>query len=99
MLKETWGEHLISNFSFGLVFFVLAIPGYLIIFLGVITGTKLAGIAIVAGVIYMILLALISSALETVFKTALFRYARYGYVDGEFTEDMLMLSYTKTSEY
>ena len=35
LLKKTWGEQLVGNFSFGFVFFLLAIPAYLAIALAV----------------------------------------------------------------
>ena len=34
LLKKTWGEQLIGSFGFGLVFFVLGIPGILLIVFG-----------------------------------------------------------------
>lgn len=32
LLKKTWGEQLVSNFGFGLIFLVLAIPGIVLVF-------------------------------------------------------------------
>lgn len=87
LLKKTWGEQLISNFSFGSIFFVLSIPAFALIFLGFYLGGAVAGIAcVVFSVIYLIVLALIQSALQAIFQTALYLYARDGQVQGFRTE-------------
>lgn len=99
MLSDTWGEHLISNFSFGIVFFVLSLPGYFAIALGFFTLSNYGTFFAILGILYVLMLALINTALEAVFRTALFRYARYGYLDGEFDEDSLMLSFSHKGEF
>jgi hypothetical protein len=77
MLKDTWGEQLIGNFGFGLVFFVLAIPAFIIGGVGVAMGTSAslaAGIAL--AVVYLIILGLVQAALQAIFQAALYLYAR-----------------------
>ena len=44
LLRRTWGEQLISNFSFGLIFFVLSIPAFALIFFGFFLGGMLLGL-------------------------------------------------------
>src|SRR6266487_5184828 len=39
LLKKTWGEQLVGNFSFGLLFFLLGIPAYGLILLGIVSGS------------------------------------------------------------
>src|SRR6266404_2198839 len=39
LLKKTWGEQVVGNFSFGLIFTVLAIPAFLLILLAVFSGS------------------------------------------------------------
>jgi hypothetical protein len=83
MLKTTWGEQLISNFSFGSVFSILSLPAIALVILGFYLGGATVGIACgVAAVIYWIVLALIHSALQAIFQTALYLYARDGHVEG-----------------
>lgn len=81
LLRKTWGEQLIGNFSFGLVFFFLAIPAFFFIAVGFVSGS---GAGVIAGVIlsavYLIGLALIQSALQAIFQAALYLYARDGRV-------------------
>ena len=90
LLKKTWGEQLTSNFSFGLCFFVLAIPAIALMVLGVFAGNPVALIACVGlAVVYLILLALVSSALQAIFQTALYLYARDGQVPGGFSAEVI----------
>jgi hypothetical protein len=90
LLKKTWGEQLAGNFSFGLVFFVLTIPAVILIVAGAVSGNigLLAG-SIALGVIYLILLALVQSALQSIFQAAVFLYARDGQVPEGFEAELL----------
>ena len=89
MLKQTWGEQLISNFSFGAIFSVLSIPAFALIFLGFYLGGMTVGVACAGlAIIYLIILSLVHSALQAIFQTALYLYARDGQVQG-FRTDVL----------
>jgi hypothetical protein len=90
LLKKTWGEQLAGNFSFGMVFFVLAIPAFLLIIVGVVLGDVALMIgcgALALG--YLILLALVQSALQAIFQAAVFLYARDGQVPEGFEAELL----------
>jgi hypothetical protein len=92
LLKKTWGEQLVGNFSFGFVFFLLAVPAYLAIALAVYAGRDLKSMPLAVasatvGVLYLILLALIQSALQSIFQAALYLHAgskldKFHYPDG-----------------
>ena len=59
LLRKTWGEQLISNFSFGLIFILLGIPAVVLIILGAMSGEVTLIITFVAiAAIYMSILAL-----------------------------------------
>jgi len=90
LLKKTWGEQAVGHFSFGLVFFLLAIPAVILIVAGFFTGS-LIGIAacIGLGVLYLIVLGLVQSALQSIFQAALFLYARDGQVPAGFEAELL----------
>ena len=90
LLRKTWGEQLVGNFSFGLIFFLLAIPAFIVIVLGFLIG-NIAAIAacIVLAVIYLIVLALVQSALQAIFQAAVFLYARDGQIPPGFNSDLL----------
>ncbi len=90
LLKKTWGEQLVGNFSFGMIFFLLAIPAIGLIILGAAAGSATALIVCVGlAVIYLIVLALVQSALQAIFQTALYLYARDGQVPPGFHADVL----------
>ena len=79
LLRETWGEQIVGNFSIGLViglaFIGVAVAGGLVTALlfsvSVVLGA-LGAIVLVAG---LIILALIGAALSGIFNIALYRYA------------------------
>lgn len=82
LLRKTWGEQLISGFSFGFVYFILAIPGYLLAAAGGFFFFKEAMFAavsfIILAIVYMIVLGLISYAQQSIFQAALYFYAKDG---------------------
>ena len=90
LLKKTWGEQLISHFSFGGIFFLLGIPAFVLILLGAFAhnATILITCCVLAAV-YFIALALIQSALQSIFQAALFLYARDGQVPEGFRAEIL----------
>jgi hypothetical protein len=90
LLRKTWGEQLIGNFSFGLVFFLLGIPALIFVVMGIATGSGEGMIvSIVLAVAYLIGLALIQSALQAIFQAALYLYARNGQVAPGFQAELL----------
>jgi len=79
LLRKTWGEQLIGNCSFGLVFLALGIPAFIVLVLGFMSGSGIGAIiGIIAAAVYLIGLALIQSALQAIFQTALYLYVRDG---------------------
>jgi hypothetical protein len=90
LLKRTWGEQIVGNFSFGSVFFLLMLPAFALVVAGFYFGGAVVGIiCAVLAVLYMIVLSLIQSALQAIFQTALYLYARDGQVPAGFHEDAL----------
>ncbi|HVM62169.1 MAG TPA: DUF6159 family protein [Verrucomicrobiae bacterium] len=76
MLRRTWGEQLVGNFSFGLVFMVLSLPAIALIFLAAFLGNGwLLLLSIIMAVVYLIALSLVQSALQSIFQTAVYLFA------------------------
>jgi len=90
LLKKTWGEQVTSSFSFGLLFMLLALPAFGLIVLGFFLGHAVALFACIGvAVIYLLGLALVQSALQSIFQTALYLYARDGQVPAGFSAEVL----------
>jgi len=85
IFRNTWGEEVVGGFSFGLIFFLLALPGALLPLLGAQYGTNamLAGLAL--AILYWVLLSVVSSASQGIFVAALYRYATTQQISGGFS--------------
>ncbi len=90
LLKQTWGERLLMRFSFSTITFFLILPAIGLIVLGAMAHSLVAlGISIAIAVFYIILLTLVQSALEAIFQTAIYFYARHSMVPAGFDESVL----------
>lgn len=90
LLKRTWGERLVSGFSFGLIFFLLMIPAFALVVVAAFLGNVVVIVLCSAlAVVYLIGLALVQSALQSIFQAALYLYARNGQVPAGFREEVL----------
>lgn len=86
VLKKTWGEEIMSGFSFGLIWLAAIIPGVALVWVCWMVHPLLA---IAVGVAYMLLLAVLSAAVKSIFTVALYRYASQGLVSEGFTQDQM----------
>jgi hypothetical protein len=90
LLKKTWGQQLVGNFSFGLMFFLLSLPAFALIAVGIFSGSGVAALVCIAlAVLYLIGLALVQSALQSIFQAAVYLYARDGQVPDGFQAEFL----------
>ncbi|HZZ43364.1 MAG TPA: DUF6159 family protein [Tepidisphaeraceae bacterium] len=80
LITKTWGERVVGNFSFGLVFFALTIPAIIAIIFGITlaaSATPLLGFMIIGtAVVYIIVLSLVHSALLSIFQAAIYMYTQ-----------------------
>jgi hypothetical protein len=81
LLAKTWGAELKGRFSFGLIFFLLGLPAYALIFFGLamarnLGGGKMVAACVALAVVYLIFLALVQSALMSIFHAALYMYTQ-----------------------
>jgi Family of unknown function (DUF6159) len=94
MLKHTWGEQLIGNVSFGLVFLLLGIvPVAIAVMLGAIISPVTLLVIVPLVVIYLITLALVQSALQTIYQVAIYRYATDGKAPDGFDSQLIAESF------
>jgi hypothetical protein len=94
LLKKTWGEQIVGNFSMGLVFglvtfgvILLSIP----VFVLVASTESVALIALTAVVFVLVLvfIGLINSTLNGIYIAAVYRYAAGGDAGGFFSQEMV----------
>ena len=93
ILRKTWGEALTANFGIGFIVFIGFLVAMIPAVLGVaalMAGQVALGIACIAvGVVLMILVGLISSALDAIVLGAIYLYAREGVVPEYFDNRLL----------
>lgn len=95
LLKQTWGQQIVGNFTIGgittLIFIAwMVVAGGLVFFLGNVTESPvivIVGIIIV--VLGLIVISVVSSALEQIYRVAVFRYAELGEAPGDFDIEVL----------
>jgi hypothetical protein len=90
LLKRTWGEQLVGNFGFGLVFTVLSLPAIALIVLSIFSGSAaLIVLCVTVAVLFLLVLALVQSALQSIFQAAVCLFARDGTEPGGFSGELL----------
>lgn len=94
LLKKTWGEQIVGNVGFGVIFSLLAIPGVFLIFAAIFLGAaSQSGVTMVlmlsGGFLYFIVMALAQSAIRIVYQTALYYYAHDGTAPQGFSQEAL----------
>ncbi|SRR5229473_1992753 len=95
LFRDTWGERVAGGFSIGLVFLVLTLPGIGVwIALTVAFGVKGMAIGLALLVLYLILLSVVSSAVQGIFNAALYRYACFKQVPPAFTPQLITGAWT-----
>jgi hypothetical protein len=93
LLKQTWGEQLIGNFSVGLIFFLISLAVVLVVGLPLflIASSMNSGLLMIVTVIVVVLAVmlvnLIGGAVGGIFQAALYRYATQGDAGTFFSED------------
>lgn len=86
LFKKTWGENLIAQAGFGLLGLVLMLPAIVIAML-VGVAIPVAGLAIAA--VWVAIVSVVLSALNGIFRTALYMYAATEQTPAFFTEQEL----------
>ena len=94
LLKKTWGEQIAGNVSLGLISFVamlvVGLVGALLIWLAAATGSTIAvGGAVTLLIIAIAVIAVIFSALNAIYKAAVYEYAADGIAASAFGQDAL----------
>jgi hypothetical protein len=79
LLKQTWGENIVAQAGFGLLSFLVSLPGIALVAIAAATGS-LAAIVVLGGigVVWIAIVAIVVGAMGGIYRTALYRFA----VDG-----------------
>jgi hypothetical protein len=84
LFKQTWGENVVGQAGLGVLGFLVVLPAIALIGIGVALGT--VGIVVFGalGVVWLIVAATVMSALNGIYRTALYRFATTGQVPVDF---------------
>ena len=90
LVTNTWGEQVFGNFSFGLIFTLFSLPVMpLVLIMNKYWGTHILLPVFAGAVIYLIILAIFQSALQTIFNAVMYVFARDGKVPEGFSAGLL----------
>ena len=93
LIKKTWGESIVGGGSIFLVFLAIGIVACIGIFvIWVLSSSALLAAALL--VIVVAILAIVASAMQGIFITALYTYARTGTVPSSFNKDLIANAFT-----
>jgi hypothetical protein len=76
MLRSTWGEQILGHFSFGLIYFIMILPMFVVFLLLMNMGETAIMFAIVFAVIYTLAAAAVQWVLQSIYMGTLYMYAR-----------------------
>lgn len=91
IIRKTWGETIIINFGVGLFFAMLTLL-LLAIFIGINVILSSLPVLVITGVMFflsLIVLSIISSTLNVIFKLVLFNYALNGQIPTGFSQNIV----------
>lgn len=99
ILRKAWGESLTANFGIGIITFLFNIPAMLLIFAGVYAATAASvalGAAMIGlGVLALLIISLISSALNAIVLAALYLYGATDRVPQAFDASQLRAAFAR----
>ncbi len=96
LLKKTWGQQVVGSFCFGLVGFLLSLPALALFAAALLAISFKADLTLPllgCALLYLVGLALVMSALQSVFKAAVYAYAREGVIPRGFGRDLIEESF------
>jgi hypothetical protein len=96
LIKKTWGETIIGSGSIMFVFVIVGIIGLVATLATLLLGSAtIFGIALVLFIGLVIVLAVVAAAMQGIFVTALYTYARTGTVPSAFRNDLIQNAFVQ----
>jgi hypothetical protein len=93
LFRGTWGENVAARVGFGLLGFLLMLPGIAAIVGAFALGETVSILLVSVGVLWILTVAMLLSALSGIFQTALYRYAAGKPSQGAFASDDLRAAF------
>jgi hypothetical protein len=99
VMKNTWGESLVANFGIGVIVFLANLLAIVPIVAGIVAllseQVALGIFAIAVGLFGILIISLVSSALNAIIITALYLYAAEGKVPGQFRDELFQQAFAQ----
>lgn len=95
IMKKSWGESLAANFGAGLLIFLMFLAALAPAVIGGLIGGPALIVGIITTVVLVIMVSLISSAVNTIIVTALYQYAAQEKTPSEFDVDLLQGAFAR----
>jgi hypothetical protein len=96
LIRKTWGETIIGSGSIMLVFIIVGVIGFLGVLATLVLGSPIVfGIALAFFIVLVIILAVVAAAMQGIFVTALYSYARTGTVPTAFNRDLIQNAFVQ----
>ncbi|MDD1713526.1 MAG: DUF6159 family protein [Methanoregulaceae archaeon] len=96
LIRKTWGESIIGSGSILLVFFIIGFVGFLGVLATMLLGSfTIFGIALILFIALVIVLAVVAAAMQGIFVTALYSYAKTGTVPSAFRPDLIQNAFVQ----
>jgi hypothetical protein len=89
LIRKTWGETIIGSGSIMLVFIIIGVVSFIGVLATMLIGPAVFGVALVLFIGLVIVLAVVAAAMQGIFVTALYTYARTGTVPSAFRSDLI----------
>lgn len=78
LLGRTWGENISAQVGFGFLGLVAILPAAAVVGIGAAAGTVVLGVCIAVAIAWLAVVTLVLTALDGIFRTALYRFAAEG---------------------
>lgn len=90
LIRKTWGESIVGAGSIMIIFIVIGVVALLGVIGTMFLGNMIVfGIALVLFLILVVILAIVASAMQGIFVTALYTYAKTGIVPSAFDKNLI----------
>jgi hypothetical protein len=90
LIKKTWGESIIGAGSIMIIFVLIGVVAFLGVLAALFSGNLiLISAAVVLFILLVAVLAIVGSAMQGIFVTALYTYAKTGTVPSAFNPDLI----------